>query len=167
MKASLFAAALLLVTPLAVTGFAHAKPAPHYDCSKAGNKTKAACKATASSSTSSTATTSASPSSALASAQTAKTRTYDCTKAGNKNKAQCKTAMAPTPVVASAPQQPAVTAKLPTPTPAATVAKTSSMPAPAGAPAGATAQCKDGTFSTSQHHSGTCSHHGGVAKWLS
>ena len=34
------------------------------------------------------------------------------------------------------------------------------------APAGATAQCVDGTYSFSQTHSGTCSHHGGVAEWL-
>lgn len=33
-------------------------------------------------------------------------------------------------------------------------------------PPGATAQCRDGTYSFSQHHSGTCSHHGGVARWL-
>jgi hypothetical protein len=33
-------------------------------------------------------------------------------------------------------------------------------------PAGATAQCRDGTYSFSKHHSGTCSHHGGVAAWL-
>ena len=33
-------------------------------------------------------------------------------------------------------------------------------------PAGATAQCGDGTYSFSLHHSGTCSHHGGVASWL-
>ncbi len=33
-------------------------------------------------------------------------------------------------------------------------------------PAGATALCGDGTYSFSQHRSGTCSHHGGVAKWL-
>ncbi len=33
-------------------------------------------------------------------------------------------------------------------------------------PAGATAQCVDGTYSFSQHRSGTCSHHGGVAGWL-
>jgi hypothetical protein len=33
-------------------------------------------------------------------------------------------------------------------------------------PAGATAQCRDGSYSFSQHHQGTCSHHGGVAKWL-
>jgi hypothetical protein len=33
-------------------------------------------------------------------------------------------------------------------------------------PAGATAQCEDGTYSFSQHRQGTCSHHGGVARWL-
>ncbi len=33
-------------------------------------------------------------------------------------------------------------------------------------PAGATAQCADGTYSFSQHRSGTCSRHGGVAEWL-
>jgi Protein of unknown function (DUF3761) len=35
-----------------------------------------------------------------------------------------------------------------------------------GVPAGATAQCADGTYSFSTHRQGTCSHHGGVAKWL-
>jgi Protein of unknown function (DUF3761) len=35
-----------------------------------------------------------------------------------------------------------------------------------GAPPGATARCRDGTYSFSQHHQGTCSHHGGVAAWL-
>jgi len=33
-------------------------------------------------------------------------------------------------------------------------------------PAGATAHCRDGTYSFSEHHRGTCSHHGGVATWL-
>jgi cytoskeletal protein RodZ len=33
-------------------------------------------------------------------------------------------------------------------------------------PEGATAQCEDGGYSFSQHRSGTCSHHGGVAEWL-
>ncbi|CAG9246559.1 conserved exported hypothetical protein [Paraburkholderia unamae] len=32
-------------------------------------------------------------------------------------------------------------------------------------PPGATAHCGDGTYSFSQHHSGTCSRHGGVAEW--
>lgn len=34
------------------------------------------------------------------------------------------------------------------------------------APSGATAQCRDGSYSFSRHRSGTCSHHGGVARWL-
>jgi hypothetical protein len=33
-------------------------------------------------------------------------------------------------------------------------------------PEGASAQCRDGTYSFSRHHSGTCSRHGGVAQWL-
>jgi len=37
---------------------------------------------------------------------------------------------------------------------------------PGGVPNGATALCGDGTYSFSQHRSGTCSHHGGVAKWF-
>jgi len=35
-----------------------------------------------------------------------------------------------------------------------------------GPPAGATAQCRDATYSFSRNRRGTCSHHGGVAKWL-
>jgi hypothetical protein len=34
------------------------------------------------------------------------------------------------------------------------------------APAGATAKCRDGSWSFSEHARGTCSHHGGVAVWL-
>jgi len=34
------------------------------------------------------------------------------------------------------------------------------------APAGATAQCRDGSWSFSQHRRGTCSHHGGVSTWI-
>lgn len=34
------------------------------------------------------------------------------------------------------------------------------------APSGASAQCRDRSWSFSQHHRGTCSHHGGVARWL-
>jgi hypothetical protein len=33
-------------------------------------------------------------------------------------------------------------------------------------PPGAAAECRDGDWSLSQHHSGTCSGHGGVAQWL-
>lgn len=34
------------------------------------------------------------------------------------------------------------------------------------APGGASARCRDGSFSFSQHRRGTCSRHGGVADWL-
>lgn len=34
------------------------------------------------------------------------------------------------------------------------------------APTGASARCRDGSYSFSQHRRGTCSHHGGVAAWL-
>lgn len=34
------------------------------------------------------------------------------------------------------------------------------------APSGASAKCRDGSYSFSKHHSGTCSHHGGVNSWL-
>ncbi|MFJ1760769.1 DUF3761 domain-containing protein [Amycolatopsis sp. NPDC088138] len=37
---------------------------------------------------------------------------------------------------------------------------------PSDNPAGATAICKDGSYSYSQNHSGTCSGHGGVRTWL-
>ena len=43
--------------------------------------------------------------------------------------------------------------------PERTTAKKSGNTAP-------TAQCKDGSTSYSEHHSGTCSGHGGVEKWL-
>ncbi|MBB4688634.1 DUF3761 domain-containing protein [Amycolatopsis jiangsuensis] len=37
---------------------------------------------------------------------------------------------------------------------------------PSSNPSGATAKCKDGSYSYSQHRSGTCSGHGGVKQWL-
>ncbi|WP_407696537.1 DUF3761 domain-containing protein [Sphingomonas abietis] len=33
-------------------------------------------------------------------------------------------------------------------------------------PTGASARCGDGSWSFSEHHQGTCSHHGGVSSWL-
>lgn len=33
-------------------------------------------------------------------------------------------------------------------------------------PAGTSAKCRDGSYSFSKNHRGTCSHHGGVASWL-
>jgi len=34
------------------------------------------------------------------------------------------------------------------------------------APAGASAQCRDGSYSFSMNHRGTCSRHGGVSRWI-
>ncbi len=35
-----------------------------------------------------------------------------------------------------------------------------------GTPHAASAKCRDGTYSFSKHHSGTCSRHKGVDEWL-
>nr|WP_235916174.1 DUF3761 domain-containing protein [Spelaeibacter cavernicola] len=40
------------------------------------------------------------------------------------------------------------------------------IPSPNGDSSGATARCKDGSLSHSQHRSGTCSGHHGVAEWF-
>lgn len=57
-------------------------------------------------------------------------------------------------------------------TPSISPAVTPTTPVPASSPSattewptGATAKCKDGTYSTSQTRSGTCSGHGGVLQW--
>ncbi|HET9706767.1 MAG TPA: DUF3761 domain-containing protein [Gemmatimonadales bacterium] len=48
---------------------------------------------------------------------------------------------------------------------AAASGKAPTVARPGDAPANATAKCRDGTYSASQQHSGSCSHHGGVAEW--
>jgi hypothetical protein len=37
---------------------------------------------------------------------------------------------------------------------------------PSSDPSGATARCRDWSYSYSLHASGTCSHHGGVGRWI-
>nr|WP_279629104.1 DUF3761 domain-containing protein [Caballeronia ptereochthonis] len=46
------------------------------------------------------------------------------------------------------------------------VAHSSAHSGSGAVPQGATAQRRDGTYSFSQHHSGTCSRHGGMAQWI-
>jgi hypothetical protein len=78
---------------------------------------------------------------------------------------------ASTPPAGSASAQTSPTTTKPASTPDAaksssTASSASAKPAAGAAPAGATAKCKDGTYSKSKTHSGTCSHHGGVDQWL-
>lgn len=84
-------------------------------------------------------------------------------------------APAPTTAAAPAPAKPARKTTTSTASTSATPSAAGSSSGSSGtaptitdaaAPAGSTAKCKDGTYSKSQHHSGTCSHHGGVAGWL-
>jgi hypothetical protein len=84
-------------------------------------------------------------------------------------------AATPAPAPAPAATPPPATTKAPatttTPAPKSTSSSSTSTKAPTTAagntdPTGATAKCKDGTYSKSQHHSGTCSSHGGVDTWL-
>jgi hypothetical protein len=121
----------------------------HYDCTKAGNANKAACK------TAGVQTPSGKSPGAVKTTTATTSTTTDCTKWYNHMRAVCKTTTASTGSHT-------------------TVAPAAKSTATAGAgesvsnnPAGAAAQCKDGTYSHAKSHSGACSHHGGVAKWMS
>ncbi len=96
-----------------------------------------------------------------------------CSGHGGVQKAASTPAAAAAPAPAAAPAAPAAAPAAPAPAAAAAQPKssTASKSAPTAKagntdPTGATAKCKDGTYSKSQHHSGTCSSHGGVAEWL-
>ena len=49
---------------------------------------------------------------------------------------------------------------------AATLGVALLLASPLHAQAAPTVKCKDGSTSYSEHHTGTCSGHGGVEKWL-
>jgi hypothetical protein len=85
---------------------------------------------------------------------TAKTKSGACSRHGG-----VKEWFAGAPAPAPAPPPP------PPPPPAAGAPSIRTAPI-AGAPANATALCNDGTYSESQHRSGTCSKHKGVKQWL-
>ena len=107
-----------------------------------------------------------------------------CSKHGGikKDAAPAATAAAPAaPAAAAAPAKAAAPAAAPAAaaTPAAAAAPAAAAkPAAAAATAatgahsvnsdatGATAKCKDGSYSHSKTHTGTCSKHGGVGEWL-
>ena len=161
---ALVGAALLLTGSAHAQAVATTKTTRTYDCTKAGNANKTACK-----------TATAKPAAAPAAATVTRTttaRNYDCSKAGNANKAVCKNAVKPA-VAAAAPAAPAPVAPV-----AATVTRTTAVHTQqtsrttttgaavhAAGPNGATAQCKDGTYSKSTHRAGTCAGHKGVQTW--
>jgi hypothetical protein len=91
-----------------------------------------------------------------------------CSGHGGVQKAASTPAAAPAPAPAAAPAAPAAAPAAAAAQPKSSTAAKSAPTAKAGNtdPTGATAKCKDGTYSKSQHHSGTCSSHGGVAEWL-
>ena len=76
-------------------------------------------------------------------------------------------ATTPTPAAAlkaaPAPAAPAASPKASEASAASTAMKSTADSTQSGTP---TAKCKDGTMSYSKHHSGSCSHHGGVAQFL-
>jgi Protein of unknown function (DUF3761) len=75
---------------------------------------------------------------------------------------------ATTPVVTPVPETPAptpVTYVAPPTAPTTNASSAPSDPYAAATSAGASAVCADGTYSFSQHRSGTCSDHGGVHWW--
>jgi hypothetical protein len=94
-----------------------------------------------------------------------------CSKHGGIKKDEAAAA----PAAAAAPPAPA--AKPAAAAPAAAPAAPAAAPAKTGSTAGsggsvnndatgATAKCKDGSYSHSKTHTGTCSKHGGVAEWM-
>jgi hypothetical protein len=88
---------------------------------------------------------------------TAKTSQGACSRHGGVDHSLTATAGAAAPAAAATP---AVAAGG-----SAASGKAPTVARPGDAPANATAKCRDGTYSASQQHSGSCSHHGGVAEW--
>ena len=124
----------------------------HFDCSKLGNKSKAVCK------------TSANPTSAVVTKATTTSAKYDCTKFYNRLRAACRTQSTSnsTNTAATTPARPSMHSPVAARTRTTNTASRSAN----GDATGATAQCKDGSYSHAPHHSGACSHHGGVAKFF-
>ena len=166
-------AAAKVATVTKTTTKVSAKSERNYDCSKAGNKNKAACKTAAApvkpmpvltpakpavaksapvkpmaaSAQARVAPAAAKPASARPTAAAPAARNYDCTKAGNANKTVCKAAVATRPAPVAKPKAAA------------------SGSSDDKNPVGAIGRCRDGMYSHSKQRVGACSHHGGVAQW--
>lgn len=97
----LIAVALATGIPM-VTASPASAATRHYDCSKAGNANKAACKGPATASRTAAPAAPVTRTATTTTKATTTTRQYDCTKRGNANKAVCKTAAAQSPTGSSA-----------------------------------------------------------------
>ena len=85
---------LILSASLALFG-ANPASARNYDCSKAGNANKAACKSPGAASPTTSRTTKTVQTTKVTAGPSTSVRNYDCTKAGNKNKVACRSVSAP------------------------------------------------------------------------
>ena len=95
---------LLIVGIGAAIVMASSAAARNYDCTKAGNANKAACKSATVPAPAKASAASAAVPAAVMPAASASKRTYDCTKPGNANKAACKASAstaAPAPIIAA------------------------------------------------------------------
>ena len=139
--------------------------AKHYDCSKAGNANKAACKGAAAKPAPAT------KASAKTEAKTAKVEAKVARPEAKAAKTEAKAAPAK-------PSSPSLLQRMssvlggtksapPARHPAAPTRPAAAAPASVEDhnPAGAIAQCKDGTYSHAKARTGACSRHGGVSKW--
>ena len=158
---ALLGAALLFSEAAHAQAVATTKATRTYDCTKAGNANKSACKTAASAAKPATV-----PAAAAATVtRTSAARNYDCSRPGNANKAVCKTAAKSTPAAAAAPAAAAVAVAATRGTTVHSQQTSKATATNAAGPNGATAQCKDGTYSKSTHRSGTCAGHKGVLTW--
>lgn len=109
--ATIAGGSLLAASPAAAQAAASTAKTMNYDCTKPGNKNKAACK-TATTAAPAKPMNAAKPMAAATPvAMAAKPMNYDCSKPGNKNKAACKAAApAVTSAAAMAPAKPIVAA---------------------------------------------------------
>ena len=140
---------LIAVSTFAVLALAgNSAEARNYDCSKPGNANKAVCKAKVGSPAKPVAP--AMPKAAPVAVKPVAVRNYDCTKLGNRFRKECRAAASTSPAAAAKP---------------VASARPAAAPAASAGPQGATAKCKDGTYSHSAHHSGSCSRHGGVGQF--
>lgn len=185
LRIRLFAPAALLIALALPMSLASAR---NYDCSKAGNANKTACKSAPIPAGKSAPKTAPAKVVAAKPAPVTTTRNYDCSKAGNANKTACKSAATPVTAPKSTPMKPAPAAttrnydcskagnanktvckgqvaapapRVAAPAPTATHNQATNV----AGPQGASAKCRDNTYSHSKTHTGACSHHGGVAQW--